>query len=261
MMTARRALRHGRPQRLAHTVIALGAGGWFAHSFIGGFGSEMGRSILTARAFFGGPPKGSDAPLPSAPKPDATHFCKGSAMYPPWPAGMEEAMFGMGCFWCSENLFMKMDGIFSTQVGYAGGGIPNPSYQDICTGQSGHAEVVRVVYDPSVVSYADLLKIFWEKHNPTTPNQQGNDVGTQYRSGIYYYSEEQRKIAEQTKEAYQRAVDASGRAMRPIATEIEPAPQFYYAEDYHQQYDAKPGSRYYCGLSPLGVAFPEDSFA
>lgn len=160
-------------------------------------------------------------------------------------------MFGMGCFWCSENLYMKMPGVWSTQVGYAGGGIKNPSYRDVSTGMTMHNEVVRVIYDPKVVSYADLLKVFWERHDPTTPNQQGNDVGTQYRSGIYYYTEEQRQMAEKTKAAFAKAIE--GPYTRPIVTEILPAPHFYYAEDYHQQYDAKPGSRRYCGLSPLGA--------
>eukprot|EP00933_Yihiella_yeosuensis_P037498 TRINITY_DN31459_c0_g1_i1.p1 TRINITY_DN31459_c0_g1~~TRINITY_DN31459_c0_g1_i1.p1 ORF type:complete len:214 (+),score=34.01 TRINITY_DN31459_c0_g1_i1:222-863(+) len=201
--------------------------------------------------FFGGAPTGSPNPIKDAPAKDSKHFLTGNTMYPPWPAGMEEAMFGMGCFWCSENLYMKMPGIYSTQVGYAGGKIENPSYSDVCTGASEHNEVVRVVYDPSVVSYGDLLKVFWERHNPTTLNQQGNDRGTQYRSGIYYYSEEQRKAAEETKERYEKAIGG-----RKITTEIVPAPHFYYAEDYHQQYDAKPGSRQYCGLSPLGVPLP-----
>jgi len=160
-------------------------------------------------------------------------------------------MFGMGCFWCSENLYMKMDGVYSTQVGYAGGGIPNPSYRDVCSGMTGHNEVVRVVYDPKVVSYEALLKVFWERHDPTTLNQQGNDVGTQYRSGIYYYNEAQKEAAEKTKAAYAKALENVRR--NPISTEIVPAPEFFYAEDYHQQYDARPGSRQYCGLSPTGA--------
>lgn len=163
---------------------------------------------------------------------------------------MEEAMLGMGCFWCSENLYMKMPGVHSTQVGYAGGNIPNPSYGDVCTGASGHNEVVRIVFDPKEVSYVELLKIFWERHDPTTLNQQGNDRGTQYRSGIYYYNEAQREAAEATKARYTAALKGVRRT--PISTEIVPAPEFYYAEDYHQQYDAKPGTRQYCGLSPTG---------
>jgi len=168
-------------------------------------------------------------------------------------------MFGMGCFWCSENLYMKMEGVYSTQVGYAGGEILNPSYEEVCTGMSGHNEVVRVVFDPSVVSYSDLLKIFWERHDPTTKDQQGGDRGTQYRSGIYYYSEEQKKVAEASKAVYEQALEAKGRG--PIVTEIVPAPEFYIAEDYHQQYDAKPNTRQYCGLRPTGVSFDEEAMA
>jgi len=184
------------------------------------------------------------------PTPDSKHFITGNQMFPPWPAGMEEAMFGMGCFWCSENLFMKLPGVFSTQVGYAGGTAPNPTYRQVCSGATGHNEVVRVVFDPSKVSYLELLKVFWETHDPTQKNRQGNDMGTQYRSGVYYYSDEQRKTAEETKERYATAIG------RPIVTEIVPAPEFYIAEDYHQQYDAKPNSRQYCGLRPLGVKLP-----
>jgi len=164
---------------------------------------------------------------------------------------MEEAMFGMGCFWCSENIYMRMEGVYSTQVGYAGGKINNPSYRDVCTGMTEHNEVVRIVYDPKVVSYAELLKPFWERHDPTTPNQQGNDVGTQYRSGIYYYSEAQKAIAEKSKEVFSKSLKEYGRT--PAVTEIIPAPEFFYAEDYHQQYDAKPGTRQYCGLRPTGA--------
>lgn len=169
-------------------------------------------------------------------------------------------MLGMGCFWCSENIFMRIEGVYSTQVGYAGGDIPNPSYDDCCTGQSGHNEVVRVVFDPKVVSYEELLKKFWEKHDPTTLNQQGNDRGTQYRSGIYYYSEAQKAIAESTKAAYDRALEAADWG-RNVKTEIVPAPTFYYAEGFHQQYDAKPGARGYCGLSPTGVSLPSPAAA
>lgn len=198
---------------------------------------------------------GSDKPIANLPPPDATHFVKGTSLWGPWPEGMQEAMFGFGCFWCSENLYMNMEGVHSTQVGYAGGATQNPSYADICTGRSNHNEVVRVVYDPKVVSYRDLLKIFWEKHNPTTPFQQGNDVGTQYRSGIYFYNEAQKEEAEKTKSEYQTALKGDGFG-DPIHTEIVPAPKFWMAEDYHQQYDAKPDSRRYCGLSPTGVELP-----
>jgi len=239
-------------RRAAPSLLLLGLGGLLARSFIGWApGGDRVHDTRTARAFFGlGGPTGSEAPIPDAPAADAKHFVKGTQMYPPWPAGMEEAMFGMGCFWCSENLYMKMEGVYSTQVGYAGGGIPNPSYRDVCTGASNHNEVVRVVYDPKVVSYAELLKVFWERHDPTTLNQQGNDRGTQYRSGIYYYNEAQRSVAEETKARFQKSLEGVRRS--PISTEIVPAPEFFYAEDYHQQYDAKPGTRQYCGLSPTG---------
>uniref|UniRef100_A0A7S4RAL5 peptide-methionine (S)-S-oxide reductase n=1 Tax=Alexandrium monilatum TaxID=311494 RepID=A0A7S4RAL5_9DINO len=239
-------------RRAAPPLLLLGLGGLLARSFIGSSpAADRTRELRTGRAFFGGAPTGSEAPIPDAPAADAKHFVKGTQMYPPWPAGMEEAMFGMGCFWCSENIYMKMEGVFSTQVGYAGGSIPNPSYRDVCSGASNHNEVVRVVYDPKAISYAELLKVFWERHDPTTLNQQGNDRGTQYRSGIYYYTEEQRKIAEETKAAYQKALEGIRR--NPISTEILPAPEFFYAEDYHQQYDAKPGTRQYCGLRPTGA--------
>merc|ERR1719277_219895 len=189
---------------LVPALLLLGVAGCLTSNFVGtGRGSEVGRSLRTARAFMGGVPTGSPSPIPDAPAPDAKHYLTGNAMYPPWPAGMEEAMFGMGCFWCSENLFMKIQGVYSSQVGYAGGSIPNPSYREVCTGGTKHNEMVRVIFDPKVVSYASLLKVFWERHDPTTPNQQGNDVGTQYRSGIYYYSENQRKLAEASKTKFE----------------------------------------------------------
>jgi len=238
-------------------VVALGVGLRFSISFVGLSLHNRGADSKTGRCFFGmGEPKGSDSPLPNRPGAESKHFVKKSTMYPPWPAGMEEAMFGMGCFWCSENLYMRMEGVYSTQVGYAGGAIPNPSYEDVCTGRSGHNEVVRVVFDPKVISYESLLRTFWERHDPTTLNQQGNDRGTQYRSGIYYYSEAQKKMAEETKDAFYEALQKASRPDvrgRPITTEIVPAPEFFYAEDYHQQYDAKPGTRQYCGLSPTGA--------
>mmetsp|Transcript_2010 Transcript_2010/g.4462 ORF Transcript_2010/g.4462 Transcript_2010/m.4462 type:complete len:204 (-) Transcript_2010:81-692(-) len=184
----------------------------------------------------------------------ATHLTLRTALVPPWPDGLETAAFGMGCFWCSENLYMKMEGVYSTQVGYAGGTIPNPSYRDVCTGASGHNEVVRVVFDPTVISFAELLKVFWERHDPTTLNRQGNDQGTQYRSGIYFYSEAQKKIAEETRARFEESLSAKFGPGEPrIKTEIVPAPEFFYAEDYHQQYDAKPGTRQYCGLQPTGA--------
>mmetsp|Transcript_39576 Transcript_39576/g.100496 ORF Transcript_39576/g.100496 Transcript_39576/m.100496 type:complete len:279 (-) Transcript_39576:274-1110(-) len=239
----------------------VGAGSCLlARSFVGGslgVSTGTGRVDQVARAFFGGPPSGRDTPIPEAPAADAKHFLTGNPLNPPWPARMEEAMFGMGCFWCSENLYMAKEGIFSSQVGYVGGEINNPSYSDVSTGMSGHNEVVRIVYDPKVITYGDLLKVFWERHDPTTMNQQGGDRGTQYRSGIYYYTEAQKQLAEATRDKYQAELETTKAADgRKISTEIVPAPTFFYAEGYHQQYDAKPGSRRYCGLSPTGAKLP-----
>lgn len=242
-----------RRSRMLPALVLLCGAGLLSCGFVGNFhGNASTRVLHTACHFFGGTPTGQDTPIAEAPVKTAKHFVKGTPMYGPWPEGMEEAMFGMGCFWCSENLYMKMEGVYSSQVGYAGGNILNPSYNDVCTGTTNHNEVVRVVFDPKVVTYAELLKIFWEQHNPTTLNRQGNDRGTQYRSGIYYYNEAQREVAEATKEKFQKSLEAHG-VTGKITTEIVPAPKFYYAEDYHQQYDAKPGSRYYCGLSPTGA--------
>eukprot|EP00929_Paragymnodinium_shiwhaense_P045143 TRINITY_DN230_c0_g1_i1.p1 TRINITY_DN230_c0_g1~~TRINITY_DN230_c0_g1_i1.p1 ORF type:complete len:257 (+),score=77.16 TRINITY_DN230_c0_g1_i1:321-1091(+) len=239
-------------------ALVLGASGFLAaRSFIGLTGSHLSgsssRSAVTARNLFMAEPKGSDVTIPDAPKQDAKHFLKGTPLYGPWPEGMEEIQLGMGCFWCSENLYMRMEGIYSTQVGYAGGKIKNPSYRDVCSGMTNHNEVVRLVYDPKVVSLRSILEIFWSRHDPTTLNRQGNDAGTQYRSGIYYYTEEQKAIAEKSKGIYQEQLSAKG--WNEIATEIVPAEQFWMAEDYHQQYDARPGSRQYCGLQPTGIAF------
>ncbi|CAD7933978.1 unnamed protein product [Amoebophrya sp. A25] len=196
---------------------------------------------------------GRDQPTPQAPGKNATHFIKGTPLYGPFPPKYETALIGMGCFWCSENLFMKRDGVFSTQVGYACGVTRNPSYENVCSGMTNHNEVCRIVYDPEVLSFRDILKTFWTKHDPTTLNQQGGDQGTQYRSGIYYYSEKQKAIAEETRDKMQKAIDeAYGEGSKKISTEIVPAPSdFWMAEEYHQQYDAKPGSREYCGLRPL----------
>jgi peptide-methionine (S)-S-oxide reductase len=160
------------------------------------------------------------------------------------------AMFGLGCFWGAERKFWQLQGVYSTAVGYAGGFTPHATYEDVCTGLTGHNEMVRVVFDPIVINYENLLKVFWESHNPTQGMQQGNDVGTQYRSGIYTYSDEQKIIAERTKMEYQQALSNKGHGM--ITTEIIEAPEFYYAEDYHQQYLAK-NSNGYCGLGGTGV--------
>jgi len=181
------------------------------------------------------------------------HYVNGARLTPPFPEGMELAMFGMGCFWGAERKFWQMPGVYSTAVGYAAGFTPNPTYQEVCTGMTGHNEVVRVVFDPQQVSYSDLLKTFWENHNPTQGMRQGNDVGTQYRSGIYVYSPQQRQLAEQSRDAYQKVLSAAGYGT--ITTEILDAPEFYYAEAYHQQYLAKnPGG--YCGLGGTGIACP-----
>ncbi|HYK89341.1 MAG TPA: peptide-methionine (S)-S-oxide reductase MsrA [Acidobacteriota bacterium] len=181
------------------------------------------------------------------------HYVNGRPMSAPFPAHMEQALFAMGCFWGAEKKFWLTDGVYSTAVGYAGGQTPNPTYREVCTGLTGHAEVVRVVFDPKAIKYADLLKVFWENHDPTQGMRQGNDIGTQYRSGIYWYSEAQRIAAEASCEAYQRALTQAH--LGRITTEILPAPEFYYAEEYHQQYLAKnPGG--YCGLGGTGVACP-----
>jgi peptide-methionine (S)-S-oxide reductase len=167
----------------------------------------------------------------------ARHFVNGNPLQPPFPAGMETAVFGLGCFWGAERKFWQVKGVYTTAVGYAAGITPNPTYQEVCSGMTGHNEVVLVAFDPKVVSYEDLLKVFWESHNPTQGMQQGNDRGTQYRSGIYTYSEAQQKAAEASREMYQKALtDAK---YGEITTEIVAAPTFYYAEEYHQQYLAK----------------------
>ena len=182
-----------------------------------------------------------------------THFVNGAALKGPYPAGAEKALFGLGCFWGAERKFWQVPGVIVTAVGYAGGPTPNPTYEEVCSGLTGHNEAVFVVYDPKRVSYDALLKLFWESHDPTQGMRQGNDVGTQYRSGIYYYSEAQRQAAEAAKEAYGRALAAQG--LDPITTEILSAPEFYFAEDYHQQYLAK-NPQGYCGLGGTGVSCP-----
>jgi peptide-methionine (S)-S-oxide reductase len=183
----------------------------------------------------------------------ATHFVNGNPLKPPFPQGTETAMFGMGCFWGAERKFWELKGVYTTAVGYAAGYTPNPSYKEVCSGMTGHNEVVFVAYDPKVISYSELLKTFWESHNPTQGMRQGNDTGTQYRSGIYTYSQEQKKLAEESKNVYQQALTKAGYG--EITTEILEAPEFYYAEDYHQQYLAKnPGG--YCGLGGTNVSCP-----
>src|SRR5262245_28536861 len=183
----------------------------------------------------------------------ATHFVSGTRLVPPFPDGMRLAQFGLGCFWGAERKFWQLPGVYSTAVGYAGGVTPNPTYEEVCSGRTGHTEAVLVVYDPKVVSYDRLLQVFWESHDPTQGMRQGNDVGTQYRSAIYTYDDAQRRAAEASRDAYQKAIAAKGYG--EITTEIAPAPEFYYAEAYHQQYLAKnPGG--YCGLGGTGVSCP-----
>ncbi len=181
------------------------------------------------------------------------HFVNGNRIVPPFAEGHEVADFGLGCFWGAEKAFWQLPGVHATAVGYQGGATPNPTYREVCTGRTGHAEVVRVIHDPRRVSYDELLRAFWESHDPTQGMRQGNDVGTQYRSAIYVHSEAQRRAAEASREAYARAL--AERGFGPVTTEIRDAPPFYYAEEYHQQYLAKnPGG--YCGLEGTGVSCP-----
>ncbi len=197
-----------------------------------------------------------DEALPGRSAPIATaerHAVNGRPLQGPYPEGLERALFGLGCFWGAERKFWQLPGVWVTAVGYAGGHTPNPTYEEVCSGRTGHNEVVLVVYDPRQVSYETLLKTFWESHDPTQGMRQGNDVGTQYRSGIYATSPEQRRLAEASRDAFQRVLSANGYG--PITTEILDAPEFYYAEEYHQQYLAKnPGG--YCGLGGTGVSCP-----
>ena len=183
-----------------------------------------------------------------------THFVNGNPLKGPFAEHLEQAVFGMGCFWGVERKFWQLEGVFTTAAGYAAGFTPNPSYQEVCSGHTGHNEVVLVVYDPNVIDYDELLKVFWEGHDPTQGMRQGNDLGTQYRSGIYTFSDDQSKRAELSRVGFQAALDGAGYG--EITTEILPAGPFYYAEDYHQQYLAKnPGG--YCGLGGTGVVCPE----
>jgi len=181
------------------------------------------------------------------------HFVNGHRLEPPFPEGLETAIFGMGCFWGAERVFWEMPGVWSTAVGYAGGFTPNPTYEEVCTGLTGHAEVVLVVFDPQVVGYEELLKAFWENHDPTQGMRQGNDAGTQYRSAVYTNGELQRKSAEASRDAYQDVLRKAGHG--DITSEIREAPEFYYAEDYHQQYLAK-NPNGYCGLGGTGLSCP-----
>jgi peptide-methionine (S)-S-oxide reductase len=192
---------------------------------------------------------GRDEAMPVPP----SHFVLGTPLVGPFPAGLEQAIFGLGCFWGAEKQFWKIKGVFTTAVGYAAGFTKNPTYREVCSGRTGHNEVVLVVFDPKVVSYATLVKVFFEAHDPTQGMKQGNDVGTQYRSGIYVFSEAQKRTAEMGKAAYAEALKGAGRG--DVTTEILDAPPFYYAEDYHQQYLAK-NPNGYCGLGGTGVSCP-----
>jgi peptide-methionine (S)-S-oxide reductase len=206
------------------------------------FGSSKRRMPTTAEAL-----PGRQEPMPIS----SAHFVNGAALQPPFPPGTARALFGMGCFWGAERKFWQTPGVVSTAVGYAGGFTPNPTYREVCSGQTGHAEMVQVVFDPGRVSYEDLLKVFWENHDPTQGMRQGNDMGTQYRSAIYTVDGPQALAARRSRDAYQLRLNAAGYG--DITTEIAEAPPFYYAEDYHQQYLAKnPGG--YCGLGGTGVA-------
>ena len=184
------------------------------------------------------------------PVPEA-HHVNGARLQPPFPAGLETAMFALGCFWGAEKKFWQQKGVYTTAVGYAAGHTPNPTYREVCSGMTGHAEVVLVVFDPKEISYAELVRIFWENHDPTQGMRQGGDMGTQYRSGIYYYNDAQRETAERMRDAYQQQLQAAGHGK--ITTDVIRAPEFYYAEDYHQQYLAKNPDGY-CGLGGTGVA-------
>jgi peptide-methionine (S)-S-oxide reductase len=192
---------------------------------------------------------GRDTPLPVP----ATHFVNGHSLTPPFPDDFETAVFALGCFWGAERAFWQTEGVYSTAVGYTAGYTPNPGYEEVCSGRTGHTEAVLVVFDPAVVSYADLLRVFWEHHDPTQGMQQGNDVGTQYRSGVYWHGDEQRAAAEQSRDQYQQVLRDAGYG--DITTEVVEAGPFYYAEEYHQQYLAK-NPMGYCGLGGTGVSCP-----
>jgi peptide-methionine (S)-S-oxide reductase len=184
--------------------------------------------------------------------PDA-HFVNHRRLSPPFPDGLKTAMFGMGCFWGAEKKFWQLPGVYSTAVGYAAGHTPNPTYREVCSGMTGHNEVVQVIYDPTKIRYEELLRTFWENHDPTQGMRQGNDVGTQYRSGIYFFDDDQRRAAEASRAVFQQQLHKAGYG--PITTDLLPAPPFYYAEDYHQQYLAKNPDGY-CGLGGTGVSCP-----
>ena len=203
------------------------------------------KSLLPAESTL--PGRAEKIPVPER------HFVNGHPLAAPVPQGMEQAVFGMGCFWGAERLFWKIPGVYSTAVGYAGGETKNPTYEEVCSGFTNHAEVVLVVFDPKKVSYGELLKVFWEGHDPTQGMRQGNDAGTQYRSTIYTYGDEQARLAAESKSSFEKALKVKN--FGPITTEIRAAPEFYYAEDYHQQYLGK-NPNGYCGLGGTGVSCP-----
>jgi peptide-methionine (S)-S-oxide reductase len=208
------------------------------------FGSHKTQMVTAEDAL---PGRSTPMPVPER------HIVNGHTLTPPFPEGMQMAVFGMGCFWGAERIFWKLPGVYTTAVGYAGGFTPNPTYEEVCSGRTGHAEVVLVVFDPAVVSYEEVLKAFWEGHDPTQGMRQGNDVGTQYRSAIYTYGELQAKSAEATRDAFQDVLRSAGHG--EITTEIREAPEFFYAEDYHQQYLGK-NPNGYCGLGGTGLSCP-----
>jgi peptide-methionine (S)-S-oxide reductase len=213
---------------------------------MGIFGSRKSRQVDPSAAL-----PGRQQPMPVAER----HVVLGSPLAPPYPPGTEVAEFALGCFWGAEKAFWQLPGVVSTSVGYEGGYTPNPSYEEVCSGLTGHAETVRVVYEPSKVSYESLLKVFWESHDPTQGMRQGNDIGTQYRSAIFYRTEEQREAAEESAKAYGRSLAAAGYG--PISTEIVPAGEFYFAEDYHQQYlSSSKNPHGYCPDHGTGVSCP-----
>jgi peptide-methionine (S)-S-oxide reductase len=202
------------------------------------------------------PVPGPSAALPGRDTPIRTsdkHFVNGRSIHPPFPEGIRTAVFGLGCFWGAERIFWKLDGVWVTAVGYAGGTTPNPTYEEVCSGRTGHTEVVLVAYDPAKITYEQLLKAFFEAHDPTQGMRQGNDVGTQYRSAVYYANDEERAAAQAVRSAFDKPLRSSG--YDPITTEIAPAGEFYYAEAYHQQYLAK-NPNGYCGLGGTGVTCP-----
>jgi peptide-methionine (S)-S-oxide reductase len=209
------------------------------------FGTKKTQMVDAASAL-----PGRDRPLPGVPE---THYVNGNRIQPPFPDGLELAQFGMGCFWGAERKYWEVDGVYATAVGYSGGFTPNPTYEEVCSGRTGHAESVLVVFDPAKVSYTELLRVFWESHDPTQGMRQGNDIGTQYRSVIYTYSDAQREAVEASREMFAKELADAGYG--EITTEVADAPTFYWAEDYHQQYLAK-NPMGYCGLGGTGVSCP-----